>query len=552
MSRGSRVAGHRFRNAPRRLPVVTAALVTALVMATGLAAAGGGQTVPGRHDDHGRFSARAEGFPPQPVDLAGQASVAVTPRSQAAANGALRTALADVEVRRALGADPRLVGVEEVSDKSGGAPPAFRVTWYAPHDDHSVTTVVQGAGVVSVDRTPAAEWQPPLTAAEVDDAIAIARAHFVEAGRSGMAQLEGFAMAPMDPDGSFPATRMAYVTFHAHVDARPQLLTWVDLSTGTVTDSRTAPADPSPASASHGTDTFAGPSGPEVPRSGSVDWNGWSLDYDVSGRMDGVSLNDVTYHGTMVLARASMPAMTVFYDQDVCGPFVDRLGGDLTPVDWAGGQEVVLREFQQHGAAWLEIGILDTIGNYVLYQAFYLGTRGQLDVHTFAKGIQCPNDHLHYPFWRLDFDLAGAEGDRITRRTPDGAEEVMTTEFDASAADAADHGWVVHDIRTGHRVLVDFDDGTWNVPGQVVPETVYEQNRVYGRRYSDADAGPWPGVRAVTELGGNEGRHLDGEDLVMWYRGFLPHADSEGPDLWHSTGVRLTVELQRTHYIRPR
>jgi hypothetical protein len=244
-----------------------------------------------------------------------------------------------------------------------------------------------------------------------------------------------------------------------------------------------------------------------------------------------------------------MPAMTVFYEGNACGPFVDRLGGELTPVDWADDAEVVLREFALDGEPWLEVGILDTLGEYVLYQVFYVGAGGQLDAHTFAKGLQCDVDHEHLPFWRFDVDLAGADDDEIVRRTGSGRLEAATSEFAADAADAVGHEWAVRDRATGHRVTVAFDDGSWTVPGEVVPETAYAGNRVYGLVVGDREAGGWTWP-ALRELPVGDAPLADA-DVVLWYRGQLPHGAAEGPELWHSTGVRLQVELAPGHYVRP-
>ncbi|MEZ4622885.1 MAG: hypothetical protein R2867_46325 [Caldilineaceae bacterium] len=46
-------------------------------------------------------------------------------------------------------------------------------------------------------------------------------------------------------------------------------------------------------------------------------------------------------------------------------------------------------------------------------------------------------------------------------------------------------------------------------------------------------------------LGGsryNNGESIDNQDLVLWYKAYLGHSAAEGPDLWHSTGVRLAVD----------
>ncbi len=517
-------------------------LAVVLVVLSALAVSGQ-PPIPGRHTDHGRFGAQSAGYPPQPIGVTASAPVSAQAYAGASGGDAVARALDDPDVVRLLGDRPELIGVAEVASK-GGAPAAHEVTWYVPGRVGSVVATVAGGRVVDVEEVPAAAWQPPLTGDEVDRAVAIARDAWAADGVD-TANLQGFGMHVMDADGSYPSTRMAYVTFAPHVDARPELLTWVDLTAGEVVRTRRQPPGPSPDAPSH--TGWSGDAGP--PRSGTVDWRGWTFDYAVSGRMDGIALQDVAFRGVRVLERASMPAMTVFYDEDACGPFVDRLGGELTPVDWADGAEVVLREVTVLGEPWLELGILDTLGEYVLYQSFYLGGDGQLDAHTFAKGLQCETDHVHYPFWRFDVDLAGADGDQVVRDTADG-EAVMATEFDLPADAAAGHRWAVVDAATGHRVDVAFDDGSWNVPGQVVPEVLYETNTVHGRQYQAGEAGTWrwPAVRDLPQ--GDPGTAID--DVVLWYRGFLPHTADEGPDLWHSTGVRLTVDLAPGHFVRPR
>ncbi|MGI9015525.1 MAG: hypothetical protein ACR2HR_00220 [Euzebya sp.] len=519
-----------------------AGVLAFMLLAAGLAVAGESPQ-PGSHHDHGRFSSQTQGFPPQPSDMTSTSPVSAVAYEDAQTQAAVQIASADPRVAAALDEDAQLIGVHPVDAKAGGGQV---VTWVLGHRPITLTATVRDGAVVAHESTPGEVWQPPLSAPERAQAISIARSRWQRLGHSEVTGLQGFVMHTMQADGSYPSNRMAYVTFAPHIDARPRLLTWVDLTTGRVTRSRVATGDTS-AGAARGAQPEAVSSA--AGRQGSVSWHDWTFDYEVSGRMDGIALTDVRFRNTEILQRASMPAMTVFYENDACGPFVDRLGGELTPVDWADGAEVVLREFTQYGQDWLELGVLDTLGEYVLYQSFYLGQDGQLDAHTFAKGLQCETDHAHYPFWRFDFDVSGAAGDQIVRMTPQGR-EVLATEFDLSAADAVDHRWQVRDVMTGDRVDLQFDDGSWNVPGQVVPESLYQTNRVSGRLYNAGDAGPWM-YPAVTELPGNGRQPLDGQDVVLWYRGYLPHASVEGPELWHSTGVRLTVALSPGHFVRP-
>jgi hypothetical protein len=142
-----------------------------------------------------------------------------------------------------------------------------------------------------------------------------------------------------------------------------------------------------------------------VAEAATVAWNGWTFDYEVSGNYDGLSLKNVTYRGHTLIYKISMPVVRVFYDNNACGPYADLLGGTLSPIPWANNATIAQREFTLDGRLWYEIGIRDQIGNYDLYQAFYVSSDGMLDAHLYGKGLQCVVDHIHYPSWRIDFDI---------------------------------------------------------------------------------------------------------------------------------------------------
>ena len=272
------------------------------------------------------------------------------------------------------------------------------------------------------------------------------------------------------------------------------------------------------------------------------DWQNWSFDYQVNGRLDGISLTKVKYKGVEILGKASLPVMRVFYDDDACGPYADRLGGDLTPISWANNNLVVLREFTQSGRQWLEVGIQDTIGNYVIYQSWYLSSDGILDGHIFSKGLQCNIDHIHYPYWRMDFDLAGRENDQI-RKFVGGDWQTISTESNESVTTANNHRWQVRDTVTGDSVNIEFGAAGWNnIDGTVVPEDNFANNLLLGRRYQSNENRGWT-HGAHAEVPYNNGENIDGQDLVVWYKGYLPHSVAEGPELWHSTGVRFIINL---------
>ncbi len=275
---------------------------------------------------------------------------------------------------------------------------------------------------------------------------------------------------------------------------------------------------------------------------GTLDWSGWSLDWSVPDSYEGLTLSDVSFQGHRILNKASLPVMLVFYDNDECGPYADRLGGTLLPVSWHNNAEVVTRTFVQNGTAWLELGIQDKIGDYIIYQVWYLSEDGILDAHIFSKGLQCNTDHVHYPYWRMDFDLDGSADDGIFA-LQDGAWQRFTSEFDASATAALNHQWEVRDTTTGLTVRIEPGSADWSLPGNnisVADQT--DDNFLFGRVYRSAEDRGWMYGANLT-YPGNNGESLLGNDIILTYKGRMWHSAAEGQDLWHSAGPRFVIDL---------
>lgn len=279
---------------------------------------------------------------------------------------------------------------------------------------------------------------------------------------------------------------------------------------------------------------------------GRLEWKGWKLDYATFLSGDGLSLLNVEYKGVKILGQANLPVMSVYYENNVCGPFADRLDGPPIAVEWANNAKLVAREFSQNGVAWFELGTRALIGIYDIYQVWYISENGEVNAHIFSRGLECKVFHEHYPMWMFDFDIDGPAGDRILRQQASGAFETKVNEFESSAGAAFQHGWVVQDSLSGHRVRVDFDDGAWNVPGTVVPESAYANNLIAGTRARPEEL-YWIGGPAKRFQHIN-GESLGDDDIALWYRGYLPHSVADGNALWHSTGVRLSIELNEVDF----
>lgn len=274
-------------------------------------------------------------------------------------------------------------------------------------------------------------------------------------------------------------------------------------------------------------------------RSGHIDWEGWSLNYETYLNADGLTISDVAYNGTSIINRASFPVMSVFYEQNACGPYADRLNGPQQPVHWANNELLVARQFTQGGEQWFELGIREFIGSYDIYQVWYLGQNGKLVAYLFSRGLQCNNFHEHYPMWRIDFDIEGSENDQIMKADSTGALDVMETEFEVAANTAYEHGWYVVDSVSGTQVRLEFDGGGWGVDYTVSQESGYANNTIGGMLFKRDEIG-WVGG-ASREYPYDDGEDINGQDLVVWYRGYMPHTAEEGPTLWHATGLRISL-----------
>lgn len=285
---------------------------------------------------------------------------------------------------------------------------------------------------------------------------------------------------------------------------------------------------------------------PAAPAPVEVTWQSWTFEYEVSSTV-GLTLTKVRFRDHLsqdrtLLARISFPVVRVFYENDECGPYADKLGGTIYPIAWANNALVAQREFTLDGKLWYEIGIRDEIGDYDMYQVYYLSADGTLDGHIYSRGLQCIVDHLHYPDWRMDFDLDGRENDQILRDTGTGFTPLIR-EFNADASTAVNHAWRVRDVVTGLHVdvLPGFTDFSIPDGSTTLPVAGYTNHTVFGRLYNSGES-TWT-VPPTSLVPFNNNENIDGEDIVLWYEGYLPHSADEGSDLWHSTGVRLVSNL---------
>ncbi|HJU05574.1 MAG TPA: hypothetical protein VJ692_10525, partial [Nitrospiraceae bacterium] len=180
------------------------------------------------------------------------------------------------------------------------------------------------------------------------------------------------------------------------------------------------------------------------------------------------------------------------------------------------------------------------IGEYHLYHAWYLSQTGQIQAIVQSRGLSCKIDHIHHPYWRLDFDIDGNDSDQIFVQEPGASDEgwgpgwhKYTNERDIVKKPKKNQAWFVRDQKTGR--------GVWVLPGPsdgIVD--AFSDKDVAVRRQNVFEDEPWPfGARG--HLGYKDDDDIQEQDVVLWYVAHLAHKAEAGPDPWYWVGPVLQV-----------
>ncbi len=134
---------------------------------------------------------------------------------------------ADAGASEALGDVANLIAVEQSGDGT-------QLVYYSLSTNQTVDIMVADGQITSLETYAPDTFQPELSVDEKNAAIDLAREHW-ETRRDGrISTLQGFSILAFQPGGAYYDTRMVYVSFHVDEDARPELLTWVDLAAGEI------------------------------------------------------------------------------------------------------------------------------------------------------------------------------------------------------------------------------------------------------------------------------------------------------------------------------
>jgi hypothetical protein len=280
---------------------------------------------------------------------------------------------------------------------------------------------------------------------------------------------------------------------------------------------------------------------PALAQSGHTNWNEWSFDWEVKDGA-GLALRNVSYRNELVIWKASMPVIRVHYANNACGPYADLIDWfNLVPISWCGNNKVCQRSYVAGGHTMLEIGVEAHIGQYVLYQAWYLSRDGWIGAHLFSKGLQCQVDHEHHPYWRIDFDVNGFPADQVfvwdNNRPNQGWGQgwlKYKNELNTVKNPATGRVWFVRDNPTTH--------GVWILPGSGDGSADWFSTKdVAPRLYRHAEDQPWP-FGASGHLGYDNNDDIQEKDDIVWYVAHMPHSASQGPSIWHSVGPWMLVK----------
>ena len=197
------------------------------------------------HDhEHSRFTGPGGQWPPQPRGATGIVQLDTGAFEDRPQVGKDRSAdwAAELEQAAAAGVDRRAELVAELGQRydliaRDDLGDTSLAVYYSLSTNQTIEARLVGETVVELQRHEPSVFQPELLNAEKEAAIEVARAHWEAAGDARIDQLQGFSILAFQPGGAYYDTRMVYVSFHIDEDARPELLTWVDLAAGRVVQS---------------------------------------------------------------------------------------------------------------------------------------------------------------------------------------------------------------------------------------------------------------------------------------------------------------------------
>jgi hypothetical protein len=275
------------------------------------------------------------------------------------------------------------------------------------------------------------------------------------------------------------------------------------------------------------------------------------------GNGSGLELRDIYYRGQLVLKRAHAPILSVKYIRGGCGCFRDwsfeeaRFVADN--VIFPGYAEPTSPPVTvcEAGGGGGDVGSFTGVAAEKSASSLILTTQMQAGWYRykmswtfFADGRIMPffgfaavdafcitYSHDHHNYWRLDFDIHGADRDSVVETNAGAAPLAIETETTRNWIDA-NTAWEIRDSRTnlGYRLLPGGAPGSQDLD---LPVDEFSEADAWILRYKPGaeldDLDVPPDSTEYSFCRNRMAAYADGEsvadeDLVFWYRGSAAHA----------------------------
>ena len=282
----------------------------------------------------------------------------------------------------------------------------------------------------------------------------------------------------------------------------------------------------------------------------------------------GIELQQVFYKGKKVLYRAHVPILNVRYDNDACGPYRDwqyeesnfeAIGTDVAPGVrlCSASPKTIFQSGNDNTGNFRGVAIYNSGTEVQLISEMEAGWYRYISEWRFRlDGTILPrfgfsavknhcvcNVHHHHAYWRLDFDIETAGGNRVEEFNSPilvGSTNWHTKKFEIRRAKDASRNrkWKVSNVASGrgYELLPGANDGSLDS---------YGVGDVWVLRYRGNELDDH-----VTSVGGTPemckahldnfltGEAIDNTDVVLWYGAHFTH-DVHHESVGHIVGPTL-------------
>jgi hypothetical protein len=278
----------------------------------------------------------------------------------------------------------------------------------------------------------------------------------------------------------------------------------------------------------------------------------------------GIELRYVDYRGKRVLYRAHVPILNVKYDRDACGPYRDwqyeegqiQAAGQVVAPGFmlCNGKAQTIMDTGSDTGNFLGVGIYVAgsevvlvsemeAGWYRYVSEWRLGADGTIRPRFGFAAVESRcvcNRHHHHVYWRFDFDILTAGGNRVSEFNQPpiiGGQNWHTKHFEIRRPrdPARARRWRVEHVSSGaaYEIVPRPEDG---IAAQM-PDWPFGRGDVWILRYrgteiDDSVVATGPPYEADLDRWVN-GEAIQGRDVVVWYGAHFTHDVHEGGPATH-------------------